>query len=157
MDLIFNHPWVLFITVTIANAFLLKYRSKKYISKNPELKEGYEKAFLGFLIYGNLPWVIMMVGDLSGLTHGIFEYFNPKALNPIVLALHLSIILLWVLSVRWIYFKNGAEFIETHPGLIQKSSLSGTSNVSAKQVKQFLPLMLLGGVIGMVMMWIMNP
>ena len=146
----------MFIAVTIANGLILKYRSKKYIAEKPELEEGYDKYFKGWLFYGNIPWVIMMIGDLSGVTQNTFEYFNPRAMNPIVLAFHFSIIILWALSVRWIYFKKGAEFIEAHPGLIQKSSFSGNTNVTAKQVKLFYPLMLLGGVVGMIMMWLID-
>ncbi|BDD01478.1 hypothetical protein [Persicobacter psychrovividus] len=77
-------------------------------------------------------------------------------MNPMVLIFHLSIIILWALSKRWIYFKKGAEFIETHPGLMQKSSFSGNTNVTAKQIKLLFPLMLLGGIAGMIMMWFMN-
>ena len=156
MEIIFKHTWIMFIAVTIANGLILKYRSKKYTAEKPELEDGYDKSFKGWLFYGNIPWVIMMIGNLSGMTQNTFEYFNPKAMNAIVLVFHFSIILLWVLSVRWIYFKNGAEFIETHPGLIQKSSLSGNTNVTAKQIKLFFPLMLLGGIAGMIMMWIMD-
>ena len=146
----------MFIAMTIANGLVLKHRSKKYIAENPELEEGYDKYFKGLLFYGNIPWVIMMIGDLSGVTQNTFEYFNPKAMNPMVLVFHFSIIVLWVLSVRWIYFKDGAEFIVTHPGLIQKSSFSGKTNVTVKQIKFFFPLMLFGGIAGMIMMWIID-
>ena len=146
----------MFIAITIANGLILKHRSKKYIDENPELEEGYDKYFKGWLIYGNIPWVIMMIGNLSGMTQNTFEYFNPKAMNPMVLVFHFSIVILWILSVRWIYFRNGAEFIEDHPGLIQKSSFSGNTNVTAKQIKLFFPLMLLGGIAGMILMWVMD-
>ncbi len=146
----------MFIAVTIANSLILKFRSKKYITQNPSLKEGYDTYFKGFLIYGNIPWIIMAIGNLSGMTNNTFEYFNPKEMNPIVLVFHASIIVLWFLSIYWIYFNDGAKFIERHPGLIQKKGFSSTSNVTAKQVKLFFPLMLLGGGAGMVMMWIMN-
>ena len=39
-------------------------------------------------------------------------------------------------------------------GLVQRSSFSGNTNVTAKQIKLFFPLMLLGGIIGMIMMWV---
>jgi len=94
----------------------------------------------------------MAIGNISGMTNNTFEYFNPKIMNPMVLIFHASIIVLWILSVNWIYFKNGAEFIEKHPGLIKKSSFRGNTNVTAKQIKLFFPLMLLGGIAGMIMM-----
>ena len=54
MERIFQHPWIMFITVTIANALVLKYRSRKYIDEKPELKTGYDKYFLGIIIFGNI-------------------------------------------------------------------------------------------------------
>ena len=156
MEIIFKHAWFLFIAVIIANAVILKYRSKKYVAQNPELEQGYDKYIKGLLIYGNIPWLIMMVGNLIGSTQNTFEYFNPNSMNPMVLIFHFSIIVLWALGVRWIYFKNGAEFIEAHPGLVQKSSMNGNTNVTAKQVKMSFPIMLAGGIFGMAMMWIMD-
>lgn len=156
MEILFKHGWLMFIIVVILNGLVMKFQSKKYIIDKPELKEGYDKYLKGWLIYGNIPWVIMAFGDLSGMTNNIFEYFNPKAMNPIVLIWHASIIILWILSIYWIYFNNGAEFIEQHPGIIKKSSFSGNSNMTTKQIKISYPLILLGGIGGMVMMWVMN-
>ncbi|MDC8003927.1 hypothetical protein POV27_07675 [Aureisphaera galaxeae] len=156
MEILFKYAWILFIGVTTANAFVLKSRAKKYITERPELEEGYDKLFQGYLFYGNIPWIVMMVGSVSGLTQGIFDYFNPRSMNPMVLIFHFSIVVLWFLGVRWIYFKNGANFLETHPGLFRKSNLSGNKYMTAKQIKLFYPLMLLGGIIGMAMMWIIN-
>jgi hypothetical protein len=156
MGIIFKQVWIMFIAVTIANALILKYRSKKYIAENPDLEEGYKKLFKGVIIFGNIPWIIIAIGNLSGLTNSISDFFNPRAMNPIVLIFHASIIVLWILSVRWIYFKDGAAFLESHPGLIKKSSFTGNSNVTAKQIKIYFPLMLLGGIVGMIMMWVMK-
>ena len=154
MEIIFKQAWIMFIAVTIANAFILKFRAKKYIDKNPDLRKGYENLFKGIMLFGNIPWIIIAIGNLSGMTKSIFDFFNPRALNPIVLIFHASIIILWTLSVRWIYFRNGAAFLESHPGLIGKHGFSGNSDVTAKQIKIFFPLMLLGGIVGMIMMWV---
>ncbi len=62
MEIVFKHTWIMFIAVTIANGLILKFRSKKYIAEKPELKEGYDKYFRGWLLYGNIPWVIMAIG-----------------------------------------------------------------------------------------------
>lgn len=70
-------------------------------------------------------------------------------MNPIVLLFHASIVAIWILSVRWIYFKDGAEFLERHPGLLR-------GNPTAKSIKIFFPFMLIGGIAGMVMMWVMS-
>lgn len=153
MENLFNYIWVMGLFVTLFNAFYLKYQSKKHIAEKPELEDGYEKVFKGILTLGSLPWLIIMVGSLSGMTKSIFEYLNPSSLNPIVLIFHGMIILLMLLSTWWIYFKSGAEFLEEHPGLFKKSSFSGKTNMTAKQIKLFFPLTLIGGIIGLVMMW----
>ena len=156
VEIIFKQAWIMFIAVTIANAFILKFRAKKYIAENPDLKTGYENLFKGSILFGNIPWIIIAIGNLSGMTKSIFDFFNPRAMNPIVLIFHASIIVLWILSVRWIYFRNGADFLERHPGLIGKHGFIGNSNVTAREIKIFFPLMLLGGIAGMIMMWIMQ-
>ena len=154
MEIVFKYFWIILIIVTLINGFILKTRFKKYSDEKPELKIGYDKYLKGYLIFGNIPWVIMMIGSLSGMTESMNDYFNPKAMNPIVLIFHASIVILWILSIRWIYFKKGAEFIEMHPGLTRKSSISGNTDLTAKQVKLLFPLMLLGGIIGLTMMWV---
>ncbi len=157
ITVMFKYFWVAFIIATFANAFIVRYRSKQYIEKAPELKVGYDKLFKWIIFYGNIPWVIMGFGIISGFANGMFDYLNPKSMNFIVLVFHLSIIVLWVLSIRWIYFKQGAEFIEKHPGFIQVHGFGNRSNVTARQIKLFYPLMLAGGVAGMVMMWLTPP
>lgn len=154
ITILFKYFWVAFIIGTVVSAYTMRYRSKKYIDEAPELKLGYDKLFKGILIYGNVPWVIMGGGILAGITHGIFDYFNPKSLNPIVLLFHFSIIVLWILSVWWIYFNRGAEFIEKHPGFLQVHAFGSRTDVTAKQVKMFFPLALAGGIGGMIMMWV---
>lgn len=153
MKLIFDQFWIFFIIVTIINGFIFKYRSKKYIVENPTLEKGYDNFFKGWLFYANIPWIIIGLGNLSGITNNITEYFYPRLMNPFVLAFHASIIVLYIILIRWIYFKKGAEFIEEHPGFLQRSSIRGSTNVTAKQIKIFLPLMLLGGVIAIITMW----
>lgn len=151
---ILRDAWILFVVATFINAFLLKHKSKKHISKNPQLKAGYDKFFKGFLIVGNIPWIIIGAGNTAGYTQNIFEYFNPRSLNPFVLTFHIAIIILRLLCARWVYFNNGAEFIEKHPGLLVKRGFGyRNENLSAKRIKISLGIALLGGIIAMVIMW----
>lgn len=78
IQLIFKHVWIIFIAVTIINGLVIKHRSKKCIAQNPELEEGYNKLFKGLIIYGNIPWVIIMIGNLCGITQSFLNTFNPK-------------------------------------------------------------------------------
>ncbi len=154
IDFIFRYFWIFFILVTILNAVILKIRAGKYIDESPQLEEGYSKFFHGILIYGNIPWVVMGIGNLTKITNNILQYFYPRSLNPMVLVFHASILFLWVSGAIWIYKKQGAEFIEQHPGFFKSNGFGGSKDLTAKQVKTFYPIMILGGVIAMTMMWV---
>ncbi len=147
---IFLNGWVVFIVFTVLNAFMLKARSQKTIARKPDLRAGYEQLFRGYLVYMNIPWLVMGFGMLVGKLPNIFSFFTPRQGNLFVLAFHASIVILWILSVRWIYFKGGAEFIVRHPG-----ALNAEIN-SPLQIKLLFGVMLLGGILGMGFMWAMN-
>lgn len=158
MDFIFRYAWVIFIAVMIINGIIFKTRSNKYIADNPELKDGYNKLIKGLLIYGNIPWVIMAIGDLTGITHGIWDYFNPKSMNPMVLIFHFSIIIIWIRGSIWIYLKDGATFLAKHPGLITFNGPGFNKEITSPVViKIFWALALAGGIAGMTMMWLNTP
>lgn len=145
MPIIDKTFWLIAIGVTFANAYIIRSRAREAIARNPDLKEGYEKIFRGYLIYLNIPWVVMGIGILVGGVSSVFDYFNPRAGNPFVLVFHLSIIILWLLSIIWVYFRGGAEFLVAHPGVV---------NIKSALVLKFLfALMLLGGVIALIAMW----
>jgi len=155
MEIIFKYGWILLIAVTTANGFYFRARSKKYIVENPALKEGYDKIIKGWFLYANIPWLIMAIGDLTGITDGIWAYFNPKSMNPMVLIFHLSVVVLWILGSNWIYLKGGAEFLASHPGIISFSGFGNKKDISSPAgIKLFWAIALISGIAGMIMMWI---
>jgi len=156
MKFLLKNTWIIYIALSTGFGLMLKFKSKKYIRANPELKEGYDKFVKRLLLFSNIQWIIMGVGNISGVTNNVFEYFNPSQMNPAVLIYHATVILLWSLSVWWIYYNNGAEFLEKHSGLVQMVSFNGIKNVSAGQIKLFFPLMVVGGVSEIIMMWAMT-
>ena len=126
--------------------------SKKYIADDPKLKDGYDKLIKGWFIYGNIPWVIMTIGDFTGLTNGMQEFFDPKSMNPMVLVSYFSIVVLWVLGSRWIYLKDGADFLAKHPGLIR--GFGGDIITSPKTIKIYWTIGLVAGIAFMTEMWL---
>lgn len=151
--MVFKYFWISFILVTIVNAYVMRYRSNKYIAESPELEAGYDKLLKGMIFYGNIPWVIIGIGIMTGLANSVIDFLNPRSMKPIVLIFHLSIIVLWGLSIRWLYFKKGAEFLEKHRGFIQVHGFGHRADVSASQIKSFFPIVLIGGIGGMIAMW----
>lgn len=156
MEFIFRHCWIIFIAVTWINYFILKKDTQQYVNQNPSLKIGYDKLFKTMLIYGNIPWLIIALGDITGQTNSIFDFFKPKSFNPFVLTFHLYIIIIWVLLVRWLYFKKGAEFLIQHPGLIRIKGFGGAVAPTPTLIKIFFAIALLGGIAGLTMMWLFD-
>lgn len=137
----------MFLAAMLVNGLILKTRIKEQSIKNPELKTGYNQFFRAVMFYGSIPWIIMMIGALGGMTVSTFDYFKPREMNPIVLIFHAYIILIWILTVRWLYFKKGAEFLEKHAGVPTNKKMT------AAEIKRTFPLALIGGIAAMVFMW----
>jgi hypothetical protein len=119
VPLVFKHFWVMFIAVTFANGAIWWRRSAKHRANNPQLSDGYRSVILGFVTWGNLPWVIMGAGILIGGVPSIFHFFDPRSGNAFVLAWFGSIIILWVLGTYWLFLRGGAELLASLPGLLQ--------------------------------------
>jgi len=139
--------WLFFLISNVSYAFSFKLRARTSITERPELVEGYEKIFKGYLFFGSLPWVVMGAGILSGSVHGFFDYFRPWEGNPFVLAFHAVIITFYILAVIWIYFRSGAEFLVTHPGFFTLNIKSQTG------IKIMTAISLAGGVVATYLMW----
>jgi hypothetical protein len=75
-------------------------------------------------------------------------------MNPMVLVFHFSIIIIWILLIRFIFLKNGAKFLENHPGLIRVNSFGNVNeNPSENTIKLITIVGIIGGIIAMSMMW----
>ncbi len=148
---------IVFIIVTVVNYFIQKSGTNEYAEKNPDLKPGYDKLLKGSVFLHISPWIIVVIGDLCGSTNGIFDYFHPRSMNPFVLFFHFYLILIFILTIIWIYFKGGADFLSKHPGLIKFNGFGGSKDVTSPlSIKIFFALCLLGGIAGMLMMWLLN-
>ena len=147
MPIIDKTCWLIAIAVTCVNAYLLRSRAAAEVARNPDLKEGYDQLFKGYLICLNVPWLVMGIGLMVGGARSVFDYFDPRAGNPYVIAFHLTSLILWALLVFWIYLGGGAEFLVRYPGVM---------NVDIKSpltLKLLLGLMLFGGMAAEIVMW----
>lgn len=118
VDVLFKHFWIAFIVVTCVNAAIWRARSRPYIASKPELADGYGTLIRGWLFYGNLPWLVMGAGILSGQVPSVFGYFNPKN-GPFVLAWYGTVVALWIACGYWLFVRRGAETLAMYPGLLQ--------------------------------------
>ena len=157
MKYLTQYIWILFILVNFLNVYLLRQKATKYIQESPEKENGYKIIFKNFLIYGSIPWIIIGIGNSFGLTKSIFDYFQPSKMNPMVLVFHFSIIIIWILLIRFIFLKNGAKFLENHPGIIRVNSFGNVNeNPSENTIKMFTIVGIIGGIIAITMMWFID-
>lgn len=146
----FKHAWILFIAIAVINELRIRKKAKSFIEAHPDSEEEYYKFWWKYLILENIPWLIIAIGDITGMTENVFEFFFPRLLNPIVLLFHFNIIVLWIISIYWVYFDNGAEFLATFPNRFN----SGQPNGKINNIKIFFALMLIFGITAEIFMWI---
>ena len=139
--------WVIAIGITCVNALILRSRARKEIDRNPELADGYAQLFKGYLVFPNIPWLVMGLGIIVGGTRGVFDYFDPRSGNPYVIAFHLTGFVLWALAIFWIYVAGGAEFLVRYPGVMNYDIKSPLI------LKLLFAVMLLGGMAAEVAIW----
>jgi hypothetical protein len=75
------------------------------------LEWGYRRLVLRFLIYGNMPWVILCAA---------FE-LPPPFRVPLLIAFAITIVFYWIAGFYWIVFGGGAEELAAHPGILRGS------------------------------------
>lgn len=144
-DLLTTYFWVVAIILTSVNVASFKRRSRVQVQEKPELEHGYATLFRRYLIFLNLPWVVMGIGCTIGGVPSLLHYFRPTDGNPNVLAWFASIFLLWITGTYWLFLRDGAEMLFNHPGAFIKTS-------SPTGVKIFWLLCLASGVFGVVLM-----
>lgn len=149
--------WLIAIAATGINLVIFRKRAQKYIAEKPELKEGYEVLFRGYLFWMNVPWIVMGIGCTVGSVPSVWHYFRPQDGNPYVLAWFASVFFVWALGSLWVFFRGGAETLARHPGALAFSYGFKRQDIrSPLLIKLFFLLMLAGGIAGVVMMWSMN-
>jgi len=109
------------------------------------LRQGYLKLIRGWLLFANLPWVVMGFGILFGGVPSTFHYFNPRN-GPMVVAWYATIVALWIASVYWIFFREGAQTLIEYSGLLSLPSRNPNT------IKLIFLLCLAGGVLGLLAM-----
>jgi len=108
--LLFRHAWLLFVLTTCAQGAIWWRTSKPRIAQDPSLGPEYRNLIRSFLIYGNLPWLVMGAGIISGAVPSTLHYFNPRN-GPFVITFYVVLVTLWIAQFYWLFFRNGAEIL----------------------------------------------
>lgn len=144
-NIISKYFWIACVAVTILNALIMKFRSRKYIARNPSLAAGYQRLFWGSLFWLNVPCVVMGIGILSGNVDSVDVYIKPQGMNYFIVAFYAVIVIEWLLCAYWILCRDGANVLYTHPGMLRHDPKSPTV------VKMWTCVMLAAGIMGLTM------
>ena len=133
-----HYMWLAFVGVVCVNGLLWWRRGRREVQQHPELAEGYERLVRGFIMWGNLPWLVMGAGLTFGGVPGMDAFFvRPR--NPYVLAFHLTVVGLWIALGWWVFGGGGADDLARHPGLIN------LRNPTPSAIKWLVAACLVGG------------
>src|SRR4029079_10166528 len=115
VELIIRHACLLVIVVTCANGAVWWVRGKKEIASHPQLERGYRYLVRRWLVYGNVPWVVMGGGILFGGVPSVSHYLNRRN-GACVIAWCVTVAALSFGAVYWVFFRQGGEALVRHPG-----------------------------------------
>jgi hypothetical protein len=146
--LFLRYVWLFMLLGVALSTGYLWFRARNRIAKNPDLKEGYNRLFKGFFISMSIPWLVMGIGIILGGVSSFVDFSQPKGGNPFVLGFWLTVFLLLMLGVWWVYFREGAEFLAKHPGGL------GAEITSPILVKLYFGVMCIVGIVVLVTLWI---
>ena len=148
MEQVFRSPhlWIVFVLATCANAVYFRVRSRE----QPELADGYTALIRGWLLWGNLPWLVMAVGLETGHVPSFWYYLRPRDGSPYVLAWYGCVVALWLLGFYWIFLRGGAEMLAKHSRIF-RGDLSNPA-----KVKLMYLLCVAGGVAGLTFLFVMD-
>jgi len=130
-------------------------RLRDRIAAEPSFADEHRALRRKVLLWLSIPWFVMGAGQLIGGVPYVWNYFRPQDRNPWVLLFFASGFALWIVAAKWVYLGDGARKIAEHQ-LIAVYGPWGASPLTASRVKLSLGLGLLGGIAGVIMMFIMD-
>jgi hypothetical protein len=70
--------WALAIAGNFINAALYYARARGDMARKPELAVSYPRLIRGYIIWMNVPWIVMGLVILTGRAENVFDFLAPK-------------------------------------------------------------------------------
>ena len=139
--------WLAAILLSFVNEAIMWQRSASHRKRDPSVADGYRSLARGFLIWWNIPWLVMGVGIHFGGVPSVFHYLNLKTSNPYIIAFAASIVFLWISGSFWLFARGGAEYLCRHPDFFK------TGSTNPNLIKLFWTICVAGAVAAFAMMY----
>ena len=92
-------------------------RAKEVIAEDPGRASQCRRLIRRVAACISLPWVVMGIGLTMGRVPTVLHFCRPRDGNPYVLAFHVALLLLWIITFVWVFLMGGARFIDENPRL----------------------------------------
>lgn len=106
---VLKHFGLICFIMTILLSGVQKLYSLFRIKKYPELKEGYQKVVLGFLLFMGLPWLIIAFGEMLYGFSGILFLFLLKEGNLFSWLFYIVLFCEYLFLFVWVWFLGGGK------------------------------------------------
>jgi hypothetical protein len=114
--LVFRQAGLLFILVACVQGLIWRKRVQSRIVADPKLDSSFHVLVRVWLIYGNLPWLLIGGAVLCGAVPAPLHALDPRQ-GPYAGLILITIVLLWVAAFEGLFFRGGAEAMLARPGL----------------------------------------
>jgi hypothetical protein len=114
--LVLRQAGLLFILVACVQGAIWRKRARSRIVLDPELDSGFRTFVRVWLIYGNLPWLLLGGAVLCGALPPPLNSLDPRH-SPYAGLILITIVLLWVATFEGLFFRGHAEVLLTYPGV----------------------------------------
>lgn len=135
VDIFLKWFWLIAIGFNCINYIFYKIEIEKRVAEDESLREGYNKILKNAIIYFNIPWIIMGIGNMLKLTESMFDYIQPKISNPFSFLFYGYILYVILRLNYWVYFQNGVNVLVKYKGIIK-----GSEEISPRLVKPVLAI-----------------
>lgn len=144
-----EHPWaIVLILAVIYNAISWYYwnSAKNQILKHhPDNTKLREYAF-GRFLFGNTPFAIALLCTTTG-TEPDLDIFLFDTFSFYKTLFDLSVVMVDVLIIRWVFFKDGAKFISRYNLVNTKGKYGSGGKATPELVKLYVILFLAGQIL----------
>ena len=109
-------PWIMMIAVMVFNIQSWWHSIKDKRKNFPERESGYRFLYKRYMFWSTLPGILMGVGIISGKVENAWEFLHSSNENTFVSFYFLFLIIALLVFLHWIWARDGAKFLEKHPG-----------------------------------------
>jgi hypothetical protein len=147
LHIAFEYFWLLAIGTTLLGAvpnWLYAHLSERM---EPERRRALKTICVGWAVAGNVPWLLMGIGQLAGDAPSALPFLRPVQGGFWVWLFWGVIIVLWAVSSWWIFAGSGAALLATARG----------RSCTVANVRLWFALSLAGGIIALFVLIAIDP